>query len=288
MSKQKGFTLIELLVVIAIVGILSSVVLASLNTAREKGRIAAGQQFSSSLKHSIGDGLVGEWKFDGNTNDTSGYGNNAVMYSLPTYSGGVSSVGQAVNFDGISQYVAINNPANGVLDIGNKDSYTVNFWMKSTNKGGDVSVSEHWQGGGYPWAIRGPNTSGIVTFAIYNGTCPFGCCGVGVNTIKDVADGKFHNYSFVRDFDKKTILLYLDGAMVQEKSTIVAGCAVNCYDDVSSVEGSFAIGARHTTGTKYLAETIDDFLVYHKALTSAQIQQHYAEGLATHKNLASK
>ena len=77
-----GFTLIELIVVVSIIGLLSSIVMTSLSDARERARMAANMQFDANIKHTIGDQMVGEWLFDEGgiiAIDTSSFGNNGVV-----------------------------------------------------------------------------------------------------------------------------------------------------------------------------------------------------------------
>jgi prepilin-type N-terminal cleavage/methylation domain-containing protein len=71
----KGFTLIELLVVIAIIGILSAVVLASLSTARSKGKDASVQESMSGMR------AAAEIYY---SNSSNSYGNQSVSTSACT------------------------------------------------------------------------------------------------------------------------------------------------------------------------------------------------------------
>ncbi len=72
MNLKKGFTLIELLVVVAIIGILASVVLASLNTARNKGADAA-------IKANLANLRAQAALFYDNNNNTYGVANAAIQ-----------------------------------------------------------------------------------------------------------------------------------------------------------------------------------------------------------------
>ena len=118
-NKDKGFTLIELLVVIAIIGVLSSVVLTSLNTARAKGNDAKVKAQLAGLRASA------EVYYDSNSN----------------YGAGVSDLCSDVFFtdaiSGMLQYTTqANYPTGATLSCHTDTSaYAVSALLLSTSAG---------------------------------------------------------------------------------------------------------------------------------------------------------
>jgi prepilin-type N-terminal cleavage/methylation domain-containing protein len=165
-TKLTGFTLIELLVVIAIIGILSSVVLASLGNARKKGADA-------SVRSNLTNARAQAELF-------SSYNNDQFVVTVGGASDVCSSTGLAGNTKGIYQFA---------LAAANGSGTTVNSAINIAGSATTVTCHATPTSGSYypynAWAIEAPLQG------TYNGFTKAAFCvqSDGLATITDITSG---------------------------------------------------------------------------------------------------
>lgn len=257
---KKGFTLIELIVVVSIIGLLLSIVTTSLGDARERARMAANMQFDANIKHTIGDQMIGEWLFnEGGTTviDTSSFGNNGSFIGSPVWdsTAGYDSKG-VYKFNGLN-YVFIN----GLKGSSKTNNLTFSAWIKGKNyadQGGIIYLLGQKTG-----LMSSANNQLRV---IWDNQWMY-AYDTGLNMSED-------KWNFVAmSVNPKGITLYLN-----DKSFEIDGSTGLTFSTVD-LSRIVAIGKGDDSGWNGY---IDNVRIYTSALTTAQIEALYAEGMKDH------
>lgn len=275
MRYQKAFTLIEILLVITMIGILVSIVIVNVNSARDKAQIARVVQFSDSVYRAMGSDALAVWNFDeggtstvvkdgtntgkdgvlGNGNCQPGNGTCPSWVESFTFSGG--NFGKALSFDGNNDYVNI------TPNLGNLTAMTIEFWfyVMQTDKNRNQYLIYANAGGatGGNWWLRqsfNPNGTGNINFNDLAKINP-----------SDWTAGEWNHLLVSVDSSKSQI--YVNGEL---KATGLGLSPIK-------IGANMHIG--HTSNR--FRGTMDRVIIYSRTLSGFEIKQHYAEGLLKYK-----
>jgi len=242
-SKKKGFTLIELLVVIAIIGLLSSIVLVALKSAKEKAKIAKSLNFAAQVHHALGAYAVGMWDFDEGSNgtclsgkdicDSSGNGNDGDNNGATWSAEGdtPSGKGYALEFNGSTNYVEIAHDES--LNPGS--DLTMSLWIYWKGSPGDQNIIT--KESAYEFRVNG----GYITYAI----SPWAWRG---GTSTQISQNKWHHITITHDGDGLQ-KIYVNG---DEKYSDTSGGNITVNTQVVT------IGARYGGTASFFNGLIDE------------------------------
>ena len=203
------------------------------------------------------DGLVAEWHFDGDAKDSSGNGNDGVIYGA-TFVDGIG--GKALSFDGVDDYVQL------PFDSGPlKEKFTIAAFVYPSKS----NTQSYFQGivhnDNYP--NRGMGLSvGAYNFSVM---CYFhNSDGVQFYIKKSTTQNEWHYYVCV--YDGTYLNLYEDGILVE---------SVKANGIIKDNDLNFQVGHdlydESRTKERYFGGKIDEVAIYNRALSENEIKILY-------------
>lgn len=204
-------------------------------------------------------GLVTWWTFDdGAAIDQSGFQNNGTLVNAPALKEGI--LGKSLSFNGSNNYVIGSR-------IINVSVVSLSLWFKSVSiPGGNpglIAGFVNGLGSGVTDKVLAYGAAGVVSWYVSDGGSKFAV------SLSSYTDGKWHHLCGTAD--GVVSKLYIDGAL---NISVAAGNTYAGY----TVPNLFVNGA--SGQNTYCQDQVDDVRVYNRAISAAEINAIYNQGIA--------
>ena len=231
-----------------------------------KGSVLSSAYWNFSFFSIPRDGLVGEWLFCGNANDTSQYLNNGTVQGASLTIDRFNSLNSAYYYNGSNNYIEIS----GSPYLNVSGTLTLSCWAYYLGQGKEngpiltKANSTYFQYGIGRYCTNGGNSWPYQYFA---GLDTGGWTDYRADSTHALTDNTW--YFLVTTYDRSYVKLYIDGVLVQS----IASTAAIAGSDT----GKLWIGGYPVNETGYTYGKIDDVRIYNRALSSLEIGTMYHE-----------
>jgi len=194
-------------------------------------------------------GSAAYFKFDSNFSDSGPNNLSAAGYGGAGFVPG--KLNQAANFDGVDDYVQVND--NSKINFGIGDEFTIALWLKGSNATQTQMIFSKANGSGYQLVYNPSNQK--LLFRINEG-------GILINTysnVTNVLDGQWHHIVVGRSQGQHFI--YIDGNLDATTADTV----------LPSIANSVPLYIGSEAGGSLYAGLIDEMRIYSRALSSSEV-----------------
>ncbi len=259
------------------------------NGVKDKAGNALPEEYSWSFNTVMAvprDGLVGEWLFSGNANDTSGKGNNGTLNgpggtnNLPQSTADrFGNSGSAYNFDGTDDCISI--PYSESFNFSSDDQIAISLWVKQDyifNDSGEhvqMLITKYTHDTGtYAWhvSIHEKSFGGLNEYNVNNGLF-WGREKQGDSWTYSTSQSEIQlntYYHVVALYNGTSMKIFINGFPEDESNN-----AVNVSAGETDI--GIMIGQCLLSQPYWFHGTIDDVRIYNRALTEDEIAALYYE-----------